>query len=341
MATASIEQIKKEIDSKKLAPVYLLTGEEPYFIDILSDLFENKTIDQDSKDFNFNMVYGQDASAAMLLNFCTQYPLMSDRRLVILKEAQMLTKSEWAKLSSYLGKPHSTTTLVICNKNKTFDIKTKNLIQKNNGVIFESKKIPDYRLGNWIRSFIKDLGYSYEESAISIIENYLGNNLEKISNEINKILLNLKGRTNITTKDVTSYIGISKEYNVFELQKALACKNYLKCNEIVKYMSQNPKDNPVQMIIPSLFGFFVNTYAASQVGSRYEKDVSQALKLNPFQVKDYITALNYYNQSQLLQTIKLFEQYDLKSKGVNVSPLNNDGELLKELIYNILHPTIR
>lgn len=181
------------------------------------------------------------------------------------------------------------------------------------------------------------MGFTSDEQSVVLLENYLGNNLEKIKNELAKLKLNLKDKKHITATDVSSYIGISKDYNVFELQKALAEKQVLKCNQIIKYFSQNPKENPIQMIIPALFSFFLNTLACSTMKGRTAQDIATALHSSPFRLKDCITATKYYSTEKLFSIISLFEDYDLKTKGVNVSPLCKENELLKELIFKILH----
>jgi len=337
MTTTTLKQIKDSISHKDLAPVYILYGEEPFYMDMLIEEFETKIIEDSAKDFNFSVVYGKDTSASVLISLCRQYPLMSDKKLVILKEAQMFDKNEWEKLAVYFSQPQPSTCFVICNKNKTFDTKIKNLIIKNNGIIFESNRIPDYKLAEWIKSYIKDIGYSTEEGAITLLENYLGNNLQKISNEIKKLILNLKDRKHISVSDISSYIGISKDYNVFELQKALAQEQVLKCNQIVKYFSKNPKENPLPMILPVIFSFFINVLACATMKGNTTQVIAQALHSTPFKIKDYIAATNYYSMEKLFHIVSLFEDYDLKNKGVNTSPLSEDAEILKELVFKILH----
>lgn len=338
VASTTVEQIKDSINKNKLSFVYLLFGEEPYYIDILAQEFEDKAIDESAKDFNFSVIYGKDTNVAKLIPFLRQYPLMSDKRLVILKEAQMIDKREWEKMDIYFSQPQNSTCFVICYKNKTFPhTKLKNLINKNNGVIFESKKPYDNKLADWIRTYIKSIGYTFDEQAIDILVANLGNNLQKIVNEISKLQLNLKDSKHISSDDVFKYIGVSKDYNVFELQKALARKDVFKSNQIIDYFSKNPKENPIQLIIPILFSFFANTLIASQVPSRDSKDVAAALHSTPFMVRDYMTAVNNYSTPKLFSIIAMFEEYDLKTKGLDVSPLSTNEELLKEFIFKILH----
>ena len=218
MATSSVtfKQVKDNITKGNLAPIYLLLGEESYYIDVLTKEFEDKVIDNDAKDFNFNVIYGKEANANLLIPFLRQYPLMSDKRLVILKEAQMIDKREWEKMDVYFSQPQSSTCFVICYKNKTFpSVKMKNLLTKNGGVVFESKKLYEDKVGAWIASYIKEGGYTYDERIINVLVDKLGTDLQKIANEISKMQLNIKGTKHITLDDVYNYIGMSKDYNVF------------------------------------------------------------------------------------------------------------------------------
>ena len=340
MATSSVtfKQVKDNITKGNLAPIYLLLGEESYYIDVLTKEFEDKVIDNDAKDFNFNVIYGKEANANLLIPFLRQYPLMSDKRLVILKEAQMIDKREWEKMDVYFSQPQSSTCFVICYKNKTFpSVKMKNLLTKNGGVVFESKKLYEDKVGAWIASYIKEGGYTYDERIINVLVDKLGTDLQKIANEISKMQLNIKGTKHITLDDVYNYIGMSKDYNVFELQKHLARKDILKCNQIIDYFSKNPKENPIQMVISILFSFFAKTLVASQTQPCTSQAVAQALHTTPYMVRDYMTAINNYPMSKLFEIIALFDEYDLKTKGMDISPLSEDGELLKEFIFKILH----
>lgn len=337
MAT-TLNQIYKDINDKKLSPIYLLTGEESYYIDLISSKFESSLIKEEDRDFNQTILYGKDTSASEIISISRQYPLISNLRLVIIKEAQMLDKREWEKLHIYLSKPLLSTILVICNKNKTFDIKTKNVITKNDGIIFESKKVADYKLNDWIISYVKEQGYSIDEISVNLLNEYLGNNLQTIDNEFKKLVLNLNGKKQITTDDINNYIGISKEYNVFELEKALTTKNVLKSNEIISYFEKNPKENPIQLILPMLFNYFVKILIASQTPTHSSQEIANVLGFHsPFLAKDYVSATKYYSSEQLYSIINLFEEYDMKTKGINKSPLTTDSDLLKELIYKIIH----
>lgn len=333
-----VKQIRSDIKNKTLAPVYLLTGEEQYYIDLICTDFENKVVDEASRDFDQAIVFGKQATASLLISLCRQYPLMSDKRLVVLKEAQLMDKGQWAKLLIYLQSSQPSTTFVICNKADKFDTKCKNAISKNGGVVVESAKLKDYQVPKWIANFVASKKYKIDDLCANMICEYLGNDLQKVANEINKMILNIHDRVEITQNDITEFIGVSKEYNVFELQNALSKKDVMKVNTIINYFEQNPKENPIQSIMPILFSYFNKLLIASQVPSRMDADIAAALNLrSPFFAKDYVAALNYYSTKQLLDIVALFNEYDLKSKGIGASPLLTEGNLLREFVFKILH----
>ncbi|MBQ9313183.1 MAG: DNA polymerase III subunit delta [Bacteroidales bacterium] len=335
--TASFKQIQTDISHKELASIYLLTGNEPYYIDSLTKIFEQEVIPQEAQDFNLSIFYGKDVNISTLISQCRQYPWMSEKRLVILKEAQMLDKRHFEELSLYLKTPNPTTVFVICNKTDKFDTKTKNVITKSSGVVFESKQIPDYKLSEWIETLIKSKKYTCEADVPTILAEYLGNNLQKIDNEVIKMIINLKDTTYITTDNVKELIGISKEYNVFALQNALAKKDIQKANTIIDYFSKNPKNNPIQQIIPILFAFYSKCLVVSQSVDKTSSTVAKLLGINPYSARDYVEASKYYSMPQLFAILSFLEEYDVKSKGVDVSPLYTEADLMKELVYKILH----
>ncbi len=335
---SQIRKIKEDIKKKNLTTTYLLKGEETYYIDLICNEFEKNVIDEVDRDFNQTIVYGKDTSASQLISLCRQYPLMSDKKLVIVKEAQLLEKKEWEKMLLYLTNPLASTVLVICNKAQSFDTKCKNAIIKNSGVIVESEKIKDNQVSKWIISYLAEKKFTIDETSATMLYEYLGNNLQKIANETNKMILNIKDRTNITKEDISEFIGVSKEYNVFELQSALGTKDSTKANGILSYFAQNPKENPIQLIIPVLFSYFTKLLIASQGPMRNANEIATALNFkSPYPAKEYINALNYYSTEQLLNIMSLFNEYDLKSKGIGTSAMTTDAELLKELVFRIIH----
>lgn len=226
----SFEEIKKDLLSKNISPIYLLTGDESYYIDLLTKCFEEDIMDEADKDFNFFMAYGKDTNSEIILNNSKQYPLMSQYRLVIIKEAQDMDKKEYTKLESYLSNPISSTILVICYKYNKFPANLIKIIDKK-GVVFESKKIPDYKLIGWISDYAKSQKLNLDQEAINIISESLGNNLEKITNELSKLILNIKPGASIGGKDIERFIGISRNYNSFELQSSLGKRDILKASD--------------------------------------------------------------------------------------------------------------
>ncbi|MBQ1191802.1 MAG: DNA polymerase III subunit delta, partial [Bacteroidales bacterium] len=261
---ATFESVKKDIASKTLKPVYLLKGEESYYLEALSEEFENSILDEAEKDFNLSVFYGKDAQIDDIITSAKQYPMMASHRVVILKEAQTMDKRELAKIERYLLSPVSTTVLVFVNNDKDFPQALTTKFDKT-GAVFDSKKLKEEKLVSWIDSYVKQQGYTIESQASVMVADYLGNNLMKISNEISKLLINLKQKNIITTEDVSSHIGISKDYNVFELQKAISRLDYNKINKCVDYMAANPKENPLQVIFANLFTYFTKVLIVSQL----------------------------------------------------------------------------
>lgn len=350
-SSATYNQIQDSILHKKFAPVYLLTGEEPFYIDKLTQCFEDN-IEESIKDFNYDVLYGKDTNADAIISICRQYPFMAERRFVILKEAQLLDKREWGKdtqdpetrggkklqkLLAYFANPAQQTVLIICNKSKTFDIACKNQIIKHGGMFYESKPIADYKLVDWIVSYLKEKKYTFDSQVPTILAEYLGNDLQKIANEVGKMMINLKGVEHITENAVTEFIGISKQYNVFELENALVRRNVSKANAIVSNMIANPKDNPLPMLLPILFGYFSKILIASQSTDKTSAGIAKALGTTEYIAKSYMPGIQNYSMPQLFAILSFFEEYDLKSKGVDVSPNYTSGDLLRELVYKILY----
>lgn len=330
------QQIISELEARKFSPIYLLTGDESYYIDELTNKFEKEIIDESEKDFNFTLLYGRDTNLGEIISNAKQYPMMSDFRLVIIKEAQDLDKKEWEKLSSYIDNPTTSTIVVICFKYKTFDKSLAKKIDKV-GTLFESKKLYDNQIPQWVSNYAKSINLNLDLRASALIADYLGNNLEKIANELSKLKLNLKQNELITIEHIEQHIGISKDYNVFELQTALGKRDILKANKIIDYFDSNPKDGPIQMVISTLFSFFSKALIASQVKDKTPENIAQAIGGSPYFAKDYLGTINIYPQNKLYQIISLLREYDLKSKGLGISPNASPGDLMKELVFKITH----
>ncbi|WP_439696378.1 DNA polymerase III subunit delta [Mucilaginibacter sp. AW1-7] len=335
--------IVKDIKNRKYKPLYLLHGEEPYFIDVVSNYIEHHLLPEAEKGFNQTVVYGKDTEMMAVLNAAKRYPMMADYQVVMVKEAQDM---KWGKdddnkkgidpLLSYLEKPLPSTILVFCYKYGKFDKrkKTYKAIEKN-GLIFESAPLYDSKIPAWIEGFISDKGYKINQQASAMLSEYLGNDLSKIANELEKLMLNIAAGQEITLKLVQDNIGISKEYNVFELQTALGKKDVLKVNQIINYFEANPKANPIVLVLGNLNNFFSKVLAYHYVKDKSPQNVAREIGVNPYFVKDYELAGRSYNYSKTMQIIGYLREYDLKSKGVESNAPH--GELMKELMFKILH----
>ena len=329
-------QIIKELKAKKYSPIYLLHGNEPYYIDKISRYVEENVLTEREKSFNQMIMYGKDTDHKTLIDTCSRYPMMASHQVVILKEAQeMKTLKE---LLPYIEKPVHTTILVICFKHKKFDGRTKfGKLVKQKALIFESKKLYDNQIPDWIQSYLKDKKLSISPSASVLVAEYLGENLSKVSNELDKLAINLAPGTEVNEKHIQEQIGISKEYNVFELQKALGAKNVVKSNRIINYFISNPKKNPLVVVVGTLFNFFSKVYLTHFLKNSSEKEMMEKLGVrHAFFLKDYKLAARNYHYQQSQDVISILKEYDLKSKGVDRVNAT-EGDLMKEMVFKILH----
>lgn len=335
-----------DLKSRKFKPVYLFHGEEPYYIDLFGNYIENNLLSEGERGFNQTVLYGRDTDIITVLNAAKRYPMMSEYQLVMVKEAQDLKlgkdgdddKKSSDPLLSYLEKPVPTTILVFCFKHAKFDKrkKTYKAIEKN-GVVFESSTIYENKVPAWIEDFVREKAYRIQPRAASVMAEYLGNDLSKISNELEKLMLNIQKGHEITAEDVQNNIGISKEYNVFELQDALAKRDPLKANRIIDYFAANPKTNPIQMVLGALQNWFTKILKYHYIGDKTPSNLAKELGVNPYFVKDYETAGKSYNAWKVMEIISYLREYDLKTKGVDATGNTTDGELLKELVFKIIH----
>lgn len=331
----TFEQILSDLKNKIYYPVYFLGGEESYYIDTISDFIEKNVLEEAERDFNQTIVYGRDTNPLEIISLAKRYPMMASHQVVIVKEAQNIQKIE--ELESYLQNPLDSTVLVINYKYKKIDKRKsffKNIGKK--GVLFESKKIYDNKIPAWIVNYLQPLGYTITPKASAMLAEFLGSNLSKIVNEINKLVLNIPGKTEINDVLIEQNIGISKDFNIFELQNAIGSKNISKANQIVNYFAANPKENPIVKTVPILFGFFSKLLIYHQLKDKSKNNVASALSVNPFFVKDYQVAARNYSYPKLKGIISLLREYDMKGKGVN-NISTSDGELQKELMFKILH----
>ena len=330
------EEIISDIKKRIYKPVYFLAGEEPYYIDLITDYIEQNILPESERSFNQMVVYGEDTTVSNIIEISRKYPMMATNQVVIVKEAQVLKKIE--DLIIYVEKPLLSTILVINYKYKVLDKRTKLVkLLDNQGVYFESNRLRDYQIPGWIDRFLMAQGIKSDPSVSAMLTEYLGNDLHKIANELNKLIITLpKGKPVITTGLIEKNIGISKDYNNFELQKAIGERNILKANMIVQYFKANPKDNPLTLTIASLFSYFSKLLTYHYLTDKSKNNAAAALKVNPFFVRDYETAASKYNVTKTLQVISLLRIFDMKSKGFGDMG-SEPGDLLKELVYKILH----
>lgn len=329
------EDIIKDLKNKIYKPIYFLYGEEAYFIDQISDYIADNVLDEAEKAFNQVIMYGKDSKVEDIINAAKRFPMMVNHQVLIVKEAQQLKQIE--KLQFYAEQPLASTILVINYKNKTFD-KRKKVYKaiKKIGVIFESKKLYENQVASWINNYLKKKKYSISPVSSKLLTDFLGTDLSKISNELDKLMITLPENSSITPDDIEKNIGISKDYNVFELQTALGQKNILKANRIINHFANNPKDNPMVMIIISLFGYFSKILTYHYTKDKSQNNIASVLGVHPYFVKDYISAAKRYNTRKTVAIISMLREYDMKSKGFgNVSTTH--GDLLKEMVFKILH----
>ncbi|MCC8089278.1 MAG: DNA polymerase III subunit delta [Rikenellaceae bacterium] len=338
-------KIRKDVLNGVISPVYLLMGEESFFIDKITDLLSNNLLQEDERTLNQTIIYGKDSDAGSVINLCRQMPMTGSRSVVVVKEAQQLKKLEI--LSSYVEKPSHSSILVICHKGKNIDKRTplyKNSVKS--GIVMESVVPREYEIGPWLESICNEKGMKLDWQALALILEYLGTDLSRISNEIDKLSTILPtAEKNVTSHTIEKYIGVSKEYNNFELTKAISEKDLLKALKIVDYFKNNPKDNPYVVTISSVFTHFQRIFLlnyekwmARKTGKMLPSDMELAklLKLpNPFFLNEYKTASNLYPNNKVFAILGLLREYDLKGKGINQGSTDH-GDLLKELVLKIM-----
>ncbi len=330
------KEILVQLRKKEYRPVYVLHGEEPFFIDLISDFIEDKVLSAADKSFNQSVLYGKEVDAMAVADVARRYPMMSERQVVIVKEAQDM--KTLADLLAYVEKPMPTTVLVLCHKYKKLDMRTKFAkALGQHALVFESAKLYENQIADWVATYAKDINLQLKPDICDLIAEYLGNDLSKISNELDKLLLNVPTGTAVTTEQVQKNIGISKDYNVFELQKALGAHDVTKANRIVQYFAVNQKKNPLVVVIATLYGYFSKVYMLFFLKNMSDREQASKLQLrSEYVLKDYKLALKNYPLGKVEHIISHLMRYDLRSKGVDDTG-TDDGELLKELVFKILH----
>ncbi|MBM71682.1 MAG: DNA polymerase III subunit delta [Crocinitomicaceae bacterium] len=334
-------QIIRELKAGKFQPIYLLHGEESFFIEEITKAILDNSVEESSKDFNETILYGRDVELSEVLAAARRFPMMSERQLVLIKEAQDLKcwrrKDELAQLEAYAEKPVRSTVLVLAFMNKKIDGRLKAVkILSKSGVLFHSEKVRDYKLPQWIQVYSRDEGLDIEPNAVQMLADYLGNDLRKVCNELTKLKLVIKGKAKVTSEDIEKHIGISKEYNIFELQKALGTKNIEKASRIVNYFEANPKNNPMAMIAPILLNYFNRIFVYHGLKDKSQNAAAKAMSCSPYAVKEYASASRIYSQVKVAKIFGYLRDADKKSKGQG-NATTTDGMLLREAVFKILH----
>ena len=331
------DEIARDLKNRIYKPVYYLMGEEPYYIDKISEYISQTVLTEEEKEFNQTVMYGSDIDVATIINTAKRYPMMAEHQVVIVKEAQNIKNIE--QLAYYVQKPLLSTILVICHKHGVLDRRKKlaAIIEKE-GVLFESKKIKETQLPGFITSYLKRKSVDIEPKSTEMMAEFVGTDLSRMAGELEKLVLTLPvGQKRITPELIERNIGISKDYNNYELRSALIAKDVLKANKIIKYFEENPKTNPIQMTLSVLFNFFSNLMLVYYAPDKTEQGVALQLGLrSPWQAREYLAAVRKFSGVKVMEIIGEIRYCDARSKGVENSSLK-DGELLRELIYKILH----
>ncbi|CAI8365854.1 MAG: Uncharacterised protein [Flavobacterium sp. SCGC AAA160-P02] len=331
----NVSNIVSEITKGNVKPIYFLMGEEPYYIDKISDFIEDHILEETEKEFNQTVFYGRDVSIEEIIGAAKRFPMMAEKQVIVVKEAQDLSRTI-EDLVPYAENPQQSTVLVINYKFKKLD-KRKALYKAIHkiGLVYESKRLYENQVADWIRRVLNGKKYKIEPKAAHMLVDFLGTDLSKIDNELKKLITILPKETIITPRHIEDNIGISKDFNNFELRKAVGEKNVVKVNQIIQYFAQNPKSNPLVMTISLLNSFFTQLLIYHGLQDKSRDNVAKALGIRPFFVIDYITASNHYPMRKTAQVISLLRDADLKSKGVGASQSQRD--ILKELLFKILH----
>ena len=338
---ANVRKILSELRNKKYAPVYFLQGEETYYIDLISDYIEQNVLNESEKGFNQVILYGKDVTMAMVLTNARRFPMMAERQVVIVKEAQEiqdLNKDTGSKLLlDYLSKKVPSTVLVFCHKHKNLD-KRRELGKKIDklAVTLTIKKCYDNQLPDFVTDYVSEKKIAIEDKAILALCEFVGNDLHRLANEIDKLIISLPKGESITQEQVINQVGVSKEYNIFELQRAILTKDSLLANKIVNYFESNTRKNPIIPVVAFLYSFFSKLLAASQASDKSDKGLVSELKLSPYAARDYTLALRQYPQQKIMDNISSLREADLKLKGVNTGSAD-EGQIFRELIWRLMN----
>lgn len=330
----SAEKIITSWKKKDFKPVYWLEGEEDFYIDQVMQFAEHKLLPESEAGFNLSIFYGKDANWADVVNACMRYPMFAERQVVLLKEAQQMKDID--KLEKYIEKPLASTIFVVGYKEKKLDGRSglAKLLKKN-AEILTTKKLYENELQPWASELVESKGFTISSKALALLVDHIGNDLSRINNEVEKLTINLAGRRNITEDDIEEYIGVSKEYNPFELQDALGKKDMARCMKIIQYFEANPKAAAIQMILPSLYNYFAKIYTIFGMSDRSENAVKPLFYNNFYAAKGAIETSRIYGYEGVEKTLLLLHEYNLKSIGINDNG-SSDADLMKEMVVKIL-----
>lgn len=330
----SVEKIISDWKKKLFKPVYWLEGEEDYFIDKIVHYAEHNILTESEAGFNLTVFYGRDADWTQVINSCKRYPMFSERQVVLLKEAQHMRDID--KLESYIAQPLSSTIFVVAYKEKKVDGRTQLAkLLKTKAELFTTKKMYDSALPEWTNEMVKGKGYTISQKAVLLLVDHIGNDLSRIDNEVDKMLVNLGSRTNITEDDIEKYVGVSKEYNPFELQSAMAARDLPKAMRIIQYFEANPKAAPIQLVLPTLYNLFSKTYMIFGQSSKDDKTIAANIGVNAWFVKDYLLVARNYGYNGVEKALLLLHHYNLRSVGINDTG-SSDASLLKEMVGKLI-----
>ncbi len=334
----SVEKIIGDWKKNIFKPVYWLEGDEPFFVDQVMDYAEHHILNESEAGFNLTVFYGRDADWAAVINACRRYPMFAEKQVVLLKEAQQMKDLD--KLESYVENPLPSTVFVVGMKEKKVDGRSKLAkLLKTKGEVLSTKKLYDNQLPDWVQKLAQSKGYSISQKANMLLVDHIGSDLSRLNKEMEKVMLNLSERKQINEDDIEEYVGISKEYNPFELQGALMARNLSKAIQIIQYFESNPKSAPIQLLLPTLYGFFSKVYLLFGMQTNDEGEIAKTLGVNPFFVKDYREAARNYRQLGVEQALLLLHEYNLKSIGIGSnSSAVSDASLMKEMIVKMVNP---
>ncbi|MGV3768176.1 MAG: DNA polymerase III subunit delta [Chitinophagaceae bacterium] len=328
------EKIIADWKKGSFKPVYWLEGEEDYDIDVVTNYAEHHILPESEAGFNLTILYGRDTDWATVMNACRRYPMFAERQVVVLKEAQQMKDIE--KLEAYVEQPLTSTVFVVAYKGKKVDGRSKLAkVLKEKGVMLTTKKMYDNQLPDWTMNLIKGKGFDISQKALHLLVDHIGNDLSRIDNEVSKLLINIGQRKQITEDDIENYVGVSKEFNVFELQAALGRKDMAKAMTIIQYFGNNPKAAPIQMVLPAIYNFFSKVYMIFGVSSGDERAIATAIGVNPFFMKDYMAAARAYQSQGVEKVLLLLHRYNLRSIGIDDAG-TEDASLLKEMVVKMM-----